>query len=692
MYLEEEPLEDKMKLTHAIHIGIDSASIARMINGEPCITKTDTLRDEIPMCVYVNRNRVIQVGDTALNAHKRDYINNLRGWGSPNNSFVEFTRTLGTDKTYFSSNANRAFTSEELLAEVLKVLRSFEKDQDIIAAVITVPDDFKNNQKKAVRNAGKLAGLQQIELIQESVAASLSYGLEPNKRDGFWLVFNFGNKTFSASLQKIENGIIKVIDTEGDNYFGAVNLDFAIVDKIILPYLQDNYSINSYLENDEKLQLLRRSLKHYAEDARKKMNQEETHWIASDLGDILGEDDEDEEFELDITVTQADISKAVSPVFQKAIDVSLSLLESNNLKGADLDSLILVGCPTFSPVLRKMLEEQICKPNTSVDPMTVVSKGAALYASTVDVLEELRELTGGKTKIQLEVGYERTTLEEEKFVTIRILEDKTEGEIPENVFAKVTRGDKAWSSGKIEINAIGEVLEVILEKETNNLFEITLHDGYGNLLESEPNLFNILHLGEWQVTKAILPYNIGIEVEDKQTGKLLFKTIKGLEKSKSLPATGTINGFKTDKPIRPVVESDFIKIPIYQGEHGAEGSRAIFNEHVVDIIIGGADLPIPLPENSDFDLTLNVDRSEKITATAYFPSIDYSYEVNVRTYHGAISISQVEDLLFELTENEVLTSNEFKYYFERLFELKKNNDLGTLVMIQAELKRYGRKI
>ncbi|GGE44982.1 Hsp70 family protein [Psychroflexus planctonicus] len=660
-----------MKLTHAIYIGIDSASIAKMKDGEPCIIKSDTMRDEIPMCVYVNKKGTIQVGDSALNAHKRDNLKSAKGWQEQSNSFIEFTRTLGTDKTYYSSNANKAFTSEELLAEVLKALLSFEKDQDINAAVIAIPDDYKHIQKEAVRNAGKLADLQQVEFIQESIAASLSYGLDSIKKDDFWLVFDFEHKTFSASLQKVENGIIKVIDTEGDNYLGTVNLDFAIDDNIILPYIQENYSIDSFIRNDEKLQSFRQSIKHYAASAREKMNFEETHWLASDLGDIPGVDDEGEEFELDINVTQNDIARAVSPVFKKAIDVSLSLLERNNLKGADLDSLILVGGSTFSPVLRQLLEEQICKPDTSVDPMTVIVKGAALYASTIGVSEEVREQTRDKTKIQLEIANESSTVETEEFVPIKILADKTEGEIPKKVFAEVTRGDKAWSSGKVEINTIGEVVEIQLNEGKTNIFEVVLFNDKGNILESEPSSFSVIQ-GE-KIGNATLAYNIGIEVKDKQTGKIIFRTIKGLEKNQTIPAMGTINGFKTEKPIRPGVESDFIKIPIYEGGHGAEGTRAIFNEHITDIIISGADLPCLLPEYSDVDLTINVDRSEKIAVTAYFPSIDYTTVIEVNRVKTSIETSWLE--------------NEIRKAKGSIVELKQdgNSINGQLQKIEIEL-------
>ena len=152
---------------------------------------------------------------------------------------------------------------------------------------------------------------------------------DPNKKDGFWLVFDFGGGTFDAALLKVEEGIMKVVDTEGDNYLGGKNLDYAIVDEIILPYLQSNFVMDSILEDDYKKQSLRNSMKFYAEEAKIKMSFNETHNILSDLGDIPGEDDEGEEFELDITVTQAVMEKAVSPVFQKAIDISHELLKRN---------------------------------------------------------------------------------------------------------------------------------------------------------------------------------------------------------------------------------------------------------------------------------------------------------------------------------------------------------------------------
>jgi molecular chaperone DnaK len=667
----------RTKIDYGIDLGTTNSAISRMENGEATIKKTDTLKDTMPSCVYINKKKGIQVGDSSYSNLRRDKLKAMMNWDdSDSNAFIEFKRTMGSDKSHSSSNLGKDLTSEELSAEVLKTLKSFVKDENVNSIVITVPAAFKNNQKEATREAAKLAGFNHIELLQEPVAASMAYGLDSDKKDGFWLVFDFGGGTFDAALLKVEEGIMKVIDTEGDNYLGGKNLDFAIVDEIILPYIQENFVIDSILADDTKKQILRNAMKFYAEETKIKLSFNDTHNILSDLGDIPGEDDEGEEFELDITVTQADIARALSPVFQKAIDVSKKLLERNNLKGSSLDSLILVGGPTFSPVLRKMLEAQICKPDTSADPMTVVSKGAALYASTVDVSEEVREQTRDKTKIQLEIANESSTVETEEFVPIKILADKTEGEIPEKVFAEVTRGDKAWSSGKVEINTIGEVVEIQLNEGKTNIFEVVLFDDKGNILESEPSSFSVIQGSK--IGSATLPYNVGIELKDKTTGKVRFKTIKGLEKNQSIPAIGTRNGLKTQKQIRPGMDSDFIKIPVYEGEHASEGTRAIYNEHVTDIKISGADLPSLLPENSDVDLTINIDRSEKITVTAYFPYLDYSTDIEVDSTKTSIETSWLE--------------NEIRKAKGSIAELKQdgNSDNGQLSKVEAELEQIAK--
>ena len=420
----------RTKIDYGIDLGTTNSAISRMENGEPIIKKTDTLKDTMPSCVYFNKKKAVQVGDSAYNAMKRDKLKTMKGAGFNTNAFIEFKRTMGTDKKYPSSNMEKDFSSEELSAEVLKALKSYISDESFKSIVVTVPAKFTVNQKDATLRAAELAGFEHCELLQEPIAASMAYGLDAKSKDGYWVVFDFGGGTFDAALLKVEDGIMKVIDTEGDNYLGGKNLDYAIVDEIIIPSIQENFTIDSILSDDNKKKILQDAMKFYAEETKIQMSFNDTHNILSDLGDIPGEDDEGEEFELDITVTQEMMQNTLGSIFQKSIDTCKHLLERNSLDGNKLDSLILVGGPTYSPILRKMLEEQITKPDISVDPMTVVSKGAALFASTVDVSDEIREQQRDKTKIQFKFGYDATTVEDEIPIAVNILADKTEGEIP----------------------------------------------------------------------------------------------------------------------------------------------------------------------------------------------------------------------------------------------------------------------
>ncbi|WMX16514.1 Hsp70 family protein [Aureispira sp. CCB-E] len=620
----------RTKIDYGIDLGTTNSAISRMEKGEPVIKKTDTLKDTMPSCVYINKKKAIQVGDSAYNALKREKLKLMKTSGkAETNAFIEFKRTMGTEKKYKSSHLDKELLSEELSAEVLKTLKSFIGDENFHSAVITVPAAFKINQIDATRKAAKLAGFKQIQVLQEPVAASMAYGLNSEQKDGYWLVFDFGGGTFDSALLKVEDGIMKVIDTEGDNYLGGKDLDYAVVDKIIIPYIEENFSISSIKNDNNEFQALRDAMKFYGEEAKIKLSFNETYNILSDLGDIPGEDDDGEEFELDITVNQDDIKNALAPVFQKAIDICLELLKRNNLQGSSLDTLLLVGGPTHSPILRKMLEEQICKPNASVDPMTVVAKGAALYASTISVSDEIIEETMDKTKVQLGIDNDTSSVESELFVPVKMLKDKMEGTIPDSVFVEFVTSDGSWSSGKVEVNEIGDIIEVQLQEGKMNVFNVITYDSNGDKLECEPTSFNVIQGSV--VGDATLPYNIGIEVVDRDSGKNVFKTIKGLEKTKTLPATGVSNGLKTLTQIRPGLKDDFIEISIFQGENDAEGTPAILNHHVNTIYITGEDFPSLLPVNSEVDITLKIDVSQKITGKAYFPYLDFTYDFECET-------------------------------------------------------------
>lgn len=632
-------------MKYGIDLGTTNSSICKLESGTPSIKKTDSLKDTMPSCISFTKKKVVKAGDTAMNDLRSDKSRASKKWSAAgNNVFIEFKRTMGLDTKYPSANMNREFNSEELSAELLKTLKSFVGDDNITAAVITIPAKFKADQIAATKRAATMAGITSCELLQEPIAASMAYGLSTEKKDGVWLVFDFGGGTFDAALLKVEDGIMQVIDTEGDNYLGGKNLDYAVVDKIIIPHLQREFVIDDILRDDSKKEILRDAMKFYAEQAKNQLSFNEQTDITSQL-DEYGEDDDGTELELDLIITREQLKTALSPIFQKAIDICKGLLKRNNLKGDSLDSLILVGGPTYSPILREMLREQVTKNvDTSMDPMTAVAQGAALYASGIDV-EHREEIEKGTVAIN--VSYESNSVETEEFATVKLLRDKCTGNITtDTLYVEFVRSDKAWSSGKVELNDIGDVIECHLQEGKANSFAIMVYDNTGNALPCFPNEFTIIQGAK--VGSSVLPYNIGIEVTDTELGRDVFMSVKGLEKNKHLPAVGVRNGLIVPKQIRPGVSTDRLVVPIYLGEYNVDGSSAVNNDHVFDVIISGDDVPALIPANSQIDITVKVDRSQLLSLEVNFLAIGESIESDVNIeQRTAISVDNLSNRMDE---------------------------------------------
>lgn len=625
----------RLKIDYGIDLGTTNSAICRMEKGEPVIIKSDTLKDTMPSCVAFNKKKSVKVGDGAYNNMKSDKRRATKSWHvEASNTYIEFKRTMATDTKYPSSYMGHDFSSEELSAEVLKTLKSYITDENISSAVITVPAKFTVNQKTATMEAAEMAGFKHCELLQEPIAAAMAYGLSADTKDGIWMVFDFGGGTFDAALLKVDDGIMQVFDTEGDNYLGGKNLDYAIVDKIIIPYLRENYVIEGYLNDNQKKEILRDAMKTYAEEVKNQLSFKDHEDIISNLGD-LGEDEDGEEIELDMTVSQADAFNVMRPYFQKAVDICKNLLERNHLAPSQLDKLILVGGPTHSPLVRQMLREQIT-PNvdTSIDPMTAVATGAALYASTMDA--EVNEEDFSFDTVRLEIGYEATSVETTEWVSVKLPKESKY----DSVLVELVRNDKAWSSGKTGIDKDGNVIEANLLEGRPNSFDVVCYDSRGNTLPCFPTEITIIQ--GTKVGAAPLPYNIGIAIWDSNKERAVFRMARGLEKNKLVPATGVVNDLRTTNQLRPGVDSDVLTVPVYQVDDckEAENRPVSLYEHVGDVVITGDEVDQLVPPDSRVDITLKVDSSEQMRLEVFFPATDITVD---KTFDTGKKHSVTED-------------------------------------------------
>ena len=602
------------KIDYGIDLGTTNSAIARMENGLPKIKKSDDKQmDTTPSCVSFNKKQTILVGEKAYNLLDMDLKNAFLEFtktskiSEQRNTFNEFKREMGTDKKHGSPHMGKDYSPEELSAEVLKKLKSYVRDEEVSAAIITTPMRFGQHQVDATRRAAELAGFQYIETLMEPIAASIAYGLESKKAQGFWLVFDLGGGTFDAALLRVVDGIMKVEDSAGDTLLGGRDIDYAIVDNIFIPYLAKQYKIDKILNTDQGRLLLRDALKKVAEEAKIQLSKSSYCDVVSD--EPIGIDDNGKETELDIKITLDDYKNVVEPIYQRAISISKELIQKNNLKGTDLEPVILVGGPTYCQTLRSMLKEQL-SPNidTSIDPMTCVALGAALYASTKDIPLTIQKRD--KTKVQLGLHYTETTVENEEKLGIKIERSQTIGEVPQKIFVEITRDDKAWSSGKIAIHGDAEIIPLPLEESKTNGFLITLFDEKGNIYPCEPS--NITIIQGLKAAPQIIPLDICIEAAIMEKGKQLLVGLNGLEKNKSLPAKGK-RSFKTPMDIRPDNAKDIIRIPIYGGEHG---TRAILNNYAGEIVLTGEDFDKFLPKDSEMEITLHVDSTQYILISA----------------------------------------------------------------------------
>lgn len=286
--------------------------------------------------------------------------------------------------------------------------------------------------------------------------------------------------------------------------------------------------------------------------------------------------------------------------------------------------------------------------------LTAVATGAALYASTLDN-ESKGNIEVPSGSVSLEVGYEATSVELSEWVSIRL--DKSD--YPQDkIWIELVRGDKAWSSGRILIDAKGDVVEALLAEGKSNVFSVLAYNEQGSQLSCFPDEFVIIQ--GTKIGSATLPYNIGIATWDDHKEKKVFSVLQGLEKNKPLPGVGVRNGLKTTNVLRPGIESDTLRIPVYQAEEDSEGRSVSIYEYVADVVITGKDITMQIQAGSNVDITLKADNSEMMAMEVFFPLQD-------------ITISKILDTSKKqsLADAESFISEEIRNAENRLFEMEK---------------------
>lgn len=366
----------KKKFSHCIYINHERAQIARLINNNVHILRSDVLQEYVPLAIGFTKKGICHVGASALNMWKMESIRNI---DTATNSCVEFLRTLGTGHDYNFPIMNKAYSSTELLTEFLKYICSLETEIKITDSLVIIPEGFSSRQINEFKKAANLAALSNISFIHESIAIQNYYENNLDDTNDFNLILSI-NKT-SSTISLIRNKTI--IDTETDNYWGGDNIDYIIADKLLIPYLRDNFKINTLVADERKLRNLRNSLRWYAESIKIELSNKKKFELLTDLGD-LANDDNGEEMEIDLEITEDNLVVVLKDDFQNLISRINKVMRRNNLSIKQISEIYLSGANTRIPLLKNMLSENFIEPKINQENHNAVIIGGTLLLNEIN--------------------------------------------------------------------------------------------------------------------------------------------------------------------------------------------------------------------------------------------------------------------------------------------------------------------
>ncbi len=291
---------------------------------------------------------------------------------------VSYKVEAGKDGRAVVNIEGKDYTPEEISAMVLQKLKADAEKQvgsPITQAVITVPAYFNDAQRQATKDAGKIAGLEVLRIINEPTAAALAYGLDKTNKDEKILVFDLGGGTFDVSILELGDGVFEVAATAGDNHLGGDDWDHRVIDWLADKFAADNGGLD--LRND-KMALQR--LKEAAEKA--KMELSSTTQANINLPFITA--DATGPKHLDYTLTRAEFERITKDLLDRCRKPVEQALRDAGMSQGDIDEVILVGGSTRMPAVQELVKTMTGKqPNMSVNPDEVVAMGAAVQGGVL---------------------------------------------------------------------------------------------------------------------------------------------------------------------------------------------------------------------------------------------------------------------------------------------------------------------
>jgi len=599
----------RMTIDFGIDLGTTNSSIAVFEKQGPRVIRNNDGSQFTPSAVWMDKNGALHVGKAARGRLVND----------PDNSASEFKLWMGKAQTKTFARGSRTFSAEELSAEVLKSLKQDVKREfaaeDIEAAVITVPAAFNQPASEATRRAALRAGIKVSPLLQEPVAAALAYGFQNERENVFWLVYDIGGGTFDAAVIHVRDGLIQVVNHGGDNDLGGKLIDWGIVEQLFVPTLLEDFTLSDFRRGNPKWYAAFAKLKNLAEEAKIALSKDQSFDIAQEF---VCFDESGTPVQLELSISRQDVEDIIAPLISKSIHISRRVLSEQKLSPANIEQVLLVGGPTYTPYLRQVLSDDKVglgiKLDFSLDPLTVVAQGAALFAGGQKVSTPKADAKPGDFVLQLE--YKAIGAETQPLVGGRVMATAERDFSGFCVRFANSEAKPPWDSGTIPLQPNGSFMATLwAEKGRQNSFHIELIDPSGRRCRVAPDALN--YTVGLVITDPPLTHNIGIAMADNKVD-VLFK------KGTPLPARAK-SVHKTVVAIHRGSSGEEVRVPFVEGNH----TDADLNRKIGHLVIPATKVNRDLPAGSEIEIKLEIDRSRLLKGSLYVPVLDEEFAITL---------------------------------------------------------------
>lgn len=605
-----------------MHVGIDlgtTNSALATFDGTTLSVVSNNVGEVLtPSVVRIDARGGVTVGRRAARFLETD----------PANTRAEFKRLMGSAEKLEFKAAGKSLLPEELSARVLASLLADASDTLGYAprgAVVSTPALFELPQNHATTKAGRLAGLEEVVLIQEPIASAIAAGWEADTH-GLWLVFDLGGGTLDVSLLETRDGWLRVVDHAGDNFLGGKDFDNVLVDWTVAR-LKAERALRDLGRSNPASRRTIGKLKAACEAAKIDLSRSERARI---VVPELCDDDDGQPVELDVEIERAAFEVMVAPLVDRAIEVCRATLARHRVDAGSVERAVFVGGPTLMPAIRSRVGEALGgRVAEGIDPMTIVARGAALYAATARV--EARPPSPGEARakgLAVQLEHPAVTSDLQPFVVGRFLPAPGES-LPRRV--RIAREDRGFVSADVDATPEGSfVVQVALEPRRQNRFRVFGLGADGSEVPLRSPEFAIVQ--GISVADPPLSRAVGVARSD-DTVHVYF------DKGTPLPARRSFV-HKTVAAVAAGGATDVLRIPVVQGE----SLRAHRNRLIGALQIDGGALKQDLPLGTPVEVSLQLDRSGQMRARAHVPAIGQSFEDVV---HLLVPTASLEVLRFE---------------------------------------------